>query len=102
MPAMTPHVMSRRELQISRWEARRQQGKHAFILRHGVFGFGLVLGLTTIGRALAEADPQPAFDELLGKGIFHMLVSGSLFGWAMWCSNEAAWLKHLQRRGTGT
>ncbi|KGX91183.1 hypothetical protein N781_05395 [Pontibacillus halophilus JSM 076056 = DSM 19796] len=92
---------------LEQWETQRQQGKGRFILKRGVFGFGLLIPFLLTASTLIQYGLQ--VDEFLASGelgealinfVLYPFIGGPLFGWALWRYNEKRYvqLKNDEKR----
>lgn len=83
------------------WKRVREQGKTAFLLRHGLLGRGIPLGVIValaielmLGGSFPEAFREPAFWARLLFAVAIFTASGAL-------SAHVNWRLHERRFGTG-
>jgi hypothetical protein len=86
------------EKELLRWERERERGPFVWILHNGVMAWGASMFLMmTLFRAWFYGKEMISRDELMGTaGIW--LISGALYGLALWLWSERSYKRAVGRR----
>lgn len=77
------------ERDIARWEATRKSGRKAYIIKFGIFGWGVPVALAVTGMDWYYGTPLNELAVLLAiRLVLFGLVGGVAFGAVMWKFSE--------------
>lgn len=86
-----------KEIHAQRWRETREEGMRAWVLRKGVFGWGLTMCGTFVGiQGFRQPDQLPRI-FLTNAPIW--LIAGIFFGVSTWYVMEWQYKRHLRKTG---
>jgi hypothetical protein len=88
------------EANVKRWQATRESGRKAYIVKAGILGWGIPVALAVTGLDWYQGTPISELGVPLAiRLVLFGLVGGIAFGAVMWKVSEYFYAKAEQQRG---